>query len=239
MNWRGCRGNLYYSFTDGFTVGYKINYYFNLFRRWSVNNPSMNFEFRTKIFNYPPYFSWAVGNFVGNLTRLEMHLMHNPLEFVRFVSNFVGKLDRRQFTDGYISVGMDVGDCDISCYSLWNADRFISIRRYGRRWLWHFKQLFCVTLYEIPTDLYPSVWTSVIVVFQVIISCYKIYHPWSIIISSNYFVIVAFQVLLPIFGFPTKNKKNTNEKIQKNISKKYLKKSKNNRRKGCWNAEKG
>ena len=175
MNWRGGRGNLYCSFTDGFTVGYKINYYFNLFRRWSVNNPSVNFEFRTKIFNYPPYFSWAVGNSVGNLTRLEMHLMHNPLEFARSVGNFIGKLDRRQLTDGYISVGMDVGDCGISCYSLWNADgyksvgmdvgdcvissnyfvllsvkcRRIYIRRYGRRWLWYFKQLFRVTKYII------------------------------------------------------------------------------------------
>jgi len=89
MNWTGGRWNLYGSFTDGFTDRYKINYYFNLFR-W---NPSVNFEFRTKIFNDPPYFSWSIGNSVGKMTRSEMHLMHNPLEFVQSVGNFVGKLD--------------------------------------------------------------------------------------------------------------------------------------------------
>ena len=52
-----------------------------------------NFEFRTKIFNDPPYFSWSVGNSVGDLTRSEMHLIHNPLEFARSVGNFVGKID--------------------------------------------------------------------------------------------------------------------------------------------------
>jgi len=34
------------------------------------------------------------------------------------------------------------------------------------------------------------------VAFQVIILFYKIYHPWSIIISSNYLVIVAFQLII-------------------------------------------
>jgi hypothetical protein len=86
MNWRGGRGNLNASFTDG----YKINYYFNLFRRWGVKNPSVNFEFRTKFFNDPPEFSW----FVGNMTRSEMHLMYNPLKFARSVRNFVGKIRR-------------------------------------------------------------------------------------------------------------------------------------------------
>ena len=57
MNWTGGRWNLYGSFTDGFIDGYKINYYFNLFCRWSVKNPSVNFEFHTKIFNDPPYSS--------------------------------------------------------------------------------------------------------------------------------------------------------------------------------------
>jgi hypothetical protein len=89
MNWRGGRGNLNASFTDG----YKINYYFNLFHRWGVKNPSVNFEFRTKFFNDPPYFSWSVGKSVGNITRSEMHLMHNPLKFARSVGNFVGKID--------------------------------------------------------------------------------------------------------------------------------------------------
>jgi hypothetical protein len=93
MNWTGGRWNLYGSFTDGFTDGYKINYYFNLFRRQSVKNPSVNFEFRTKFFNDPPYFLWSVGNSIGKMTRSEMHLMHNPLEFARSVGNFVGKLD--------------------------------------------------------------------------------------------------------------------------------------------------
>jgi len=51
------------------------------------------FEFRTKIFNDSPYFSWSVGNSVGKLTRSEMHLMHNPLEFTRSVGNGVGKID--------------------------------------------------------------------------------------------------------------------------------------------------
>ena len=34
-----------------------------------------NFEFRTKIFNDPPYFSWSVGNSVSNITRSEAYLM--------------------------------------------------------------------------------------------------------------------------------------------------------------------
>jgi hypothetical protein len=89
MNWAGGHLNLYGSFTDG----YKINYYFNLFRRWCVKNPSVNFEFRTKIFNDPPYFSWSVGNSVGNITRSEAHLMRNPLKFALFVGNVVGKID--------------------------------------------------------------------------------------------------------------------------------------------------
>jgi len=115
MSWSGGQGNLYGSFTDGFTVGYKINYYFNLFRRWSVKNPSVNFEFRTKNFNDPPYFSCSVGNSVGKMTRSEMHLMHNPLEFARSVSNFVGKLYPP------------------------TTYRRTYIRRYWRQWLWHFK----------------------------------------------------------------------------------------------------
>jgi hypothetical protein len=93
MKWRGGRENLNASFTDGFTDGYKINYYFNLFRRWGVKNPSVNFEFHTKFFNDPPYFSWSVGKSVDNMTRSKMHLMHNPLKFVRSVGNFVGKID--------------------------------------------------------------------------------------------------------------------------------------------------
>jgi len=93
MNWRGGRGNLNASFTDGFTDRYKINYYFNLFRWWGVKNPSVNFEFRTKFFNDPPYLSWSVGKSVGNMTRSEMHLMHYPLKFTRSVGNFVGKID--------------------------------------------------------------------------------------------------------------------------------------------------
>jgi hypothetical protein len=111
MNWTGGRWNLYGSFTDG----YKTNYYFNLLCRWSVKNPSVNFKFRTKSFNDPPYFSRSVGNSVGKMTRSEMHLMHNPLEFARSIGNFIGKLDppttyRRSY-----------------------------IRRHWCRWVWHFK----------------------------------------------------------------------------------------------------
>jgi hypothetical protein len=72
-----------------------------------------NFEFRTNIFNYPPYFSLSVGNSVGNLTRSEMHLMHYPLEFAQSVGDFVGNITRRQLTDGLYSVGPVVGDCGI------------------------------------------------------------------------------------------------------------------------------
>jgi len=93
INWTGGHLNLYGSFTDGFPDGYKINYYFNLFRRWCVKNPSVNFEFRTKIFNGPPYFSWSVGNSVGKIKRSEAHLMRNPLKFTRSIGNFVGKVE--------------------------------------------------------------------------------------------------------------------------------------------------
>jgi len=115
INWRGGRWNLYGSFTDGFSDGYKINYYFNLFRRWSVKNPSVIFEFRTKIFNDPPYFSWSVGNSVDKMTRSHMHIMHNPLEFAQSVGNFIGNINPpANYQQTYI-------------------------RRYWRRWLWHFK----------------------------------------------------------------------------------------------------
>ena len=140
MNWRGGRWNLYGSFTDGFTDRYKINYYFNLSRRWSVKNPSVIFEFRTNIFNYPPYFLL----FVGKLTQSEMHLMHRPLEFTQSVGDLVGNITRRQMTDSLNFIGKCVGDCGIS------SDYFR-------------------TLCEMPMDLISSVCTSVIVVFQVII----------------------------------------------------------------------
>ena len=170
MNWSGSRGNLYANFTDGFTDGYKINYYFNLFHWWGVKNPSVNFEFRTKIFNDPPYFSWSVGNSVDKMTWSEMHLMHNPLEFARSVGNIVELDPPTTYQRTYI-------------------------RRYWCRWLWHFKKLFSnslwnadgyksigmrvddygissnyfQTLCEILTDICPSVLTSVNVAFQVII----------------------------------------------------------------------
>jgi hypothetical protein len=99
MKWRGCRGRLKASFTDGFPDGYKINYYFNLFRRWGVKNPSVIFEFRTKFFNGAPYFSNSVGKSVGKMTRSKMHLMHNPLIFAQSVGNCVGK--NWHITDGY------------------------------------------------------------------------------------------------------------------------------------------
>jgi len=91
MNWRGGRGRLKASFTDGFTDWYKINYYFNLFRRWWVKNPLVS---RTKFFNATPYFSLSVGTSVGKMTRSEMHLMHNPSIFTRSVGNCVGKIKR-------------------------------------------------------------------------------------------------------------------------------------------------
>jgi hypothetical protein len=115
-------------------------YYFNLFRRWRFKNPSVIFEFRTNIFNYPPYFSLSV----GKLTRSEMHLMHRPLEFAQSIGDLVGNFICRQMTDGLHSVGKFVGDCGIS------SDYFR-------------------TLCEMPMDLISSVCTSVIVVFQVII----------------------------------------------------------------------
>jgi hypothetical protein len=157
MNWRDGRWNLYDSFTDEFTDGYKINYYFNLFRRWSVKNTSVIFEFRTKSFNDPPYFSWSVGKM-----RSEKHLMHNPLEFAQSFDNFFGNLP----TDLYpsvvtsvivafqviifelsvncrrtYSVGMDVGDCGISSNYFRTVCEMPTglFRRYGRWWLWHFK----------------------------------------------------------------------------------------------------
>jgi hypothetical protein len=171
MNWRGGRWNLYGSFTDGFTDGYKINYYFNLFRRWSVKNPSVIFEFRTKIFNDPPNFSWSVGNFISQMTRSEMHLMHHPLEFAQSVGNFVGKIDPP------------------------TTYRRTYIRRYWRRDCGILSNYF-QTLYEMPTDLYSLVLTSVIVAFQVIIfelsvKCRRTYSVSIDIcdcgISSNYF----------------------------------------------------
>ena len=136
MNWRGEQCDLYGNFTDG----YKKKYYFNLVRRWRFKNPSVIFEFRTNIFNYPPYFSLSV----GKLTRSEMHLMHRPLEFAQSIGDLVGNFICRQMTDGLHSVGKFVGDCGIS------SDYFR-------------------TLCEMPMDLISSVCTSVIVVFQVII----------------------------------------------------------------------
>ena len=80
MNWRGGRGRLKASFTDGF-------------RRWGVKHPSVIFEFHTKFFNGAPYFSNSVGKSVGKMTRSEMHLMHNPLIFAQSVGKCVGKID--------------------------------------------------------------------------------------------------------------------------------------------------
>ena len=56
---------------------------------------------------------------------------------------------RRQHTDGLESVGMDIGDSGIS-------SNYLS------------------TLCEMPTYVCPSVWTSVIVAFQVIILIAKL-----------------------------------------------------------------
>jgi hypothetical protein len=133
MNWRGGRGRLNANFTDEFTDVYKINYYFNLFRRWGVKNPTVNFEFRTKFFNGPPYFSQSV----GNLTWSEMHLMHNPLIFAQSVGNCFGKIDPP------------------------TTYRRLYIHRCCRRWCGGITSNYFQTLCEMPTDLYPSVWTSV------------------------------------------------------------------------------
>jgi hypothetical protein len=81
---------------------------------------------------------------VGKLTQSEMHLMHRPLEFTQSVGDLVGNITRRQMTDSLNFIGKCVGDCGIS------SDYFR-------------------TLCEMPTDLIPSVYTSVILVFQVII----------------------------------------------------------------------
>jgi len=133
MNWTGGQLNLYGSFTDGFTDGYKINYYFNLFRRWCVKNPSVNFEFRTKIFNDPPYFSLSVGNSVGKMTRSEVHLMHNLLKFAQSVGNFIGKIDQ------------------LTTY------RWIYIRRCSRRWSGGISSNYFRTFCEKSTNLRSSV----------------------------------------------------------------------------------
>jgi hypothetical protein len=66
--------------------------------------------------------------------------MHRPLEFAQSIGDLVGNIIRRQMTDNLYSVG----DCGIS------SDYFR-------------------TLCKMPTDLIPSVCTSVIVVFQIII----------------------------------------------------------------------
>jgi hypothetical protein len=69
-----------------------------------------------------------------------MHLMHRPLEFAHSVGDFVGNITRGQLTNGFYFVGNIVGNCGIS------SDYFR-------------------TLCEMPTDLIPSVWTSVSVAF--------------------------------------------------------------------------
>jgi hypothetical protein len=66
----------------------------------TFENPSVIFEFRTNNFNYPPYFSRSIDKSVGKITRSEMHLMQRPLEFAQSVSDFVGNIIRRQFTNG-------------------------------------------------------------------------------------------------------------------------------------------
>jgi len=115
----------------------------------TFENPSVIFEFRTNIFNYPLYFSQSV----GKLTRSEMHLMHRPLEFAQSVGDFVGNIIHRQLTDGLYSVGKVVGDCGISSDYFWtlcemSTDKIPSV---------------------LPTDNIPSVYASVSVAFQVII----------------------------------------------------------------------
>jgi len=154
MNWRGGRRRLKANFTDGFTDGYKINYYFNLFRRWCFKNLSVNFEFRTKMFNCPPYFSQSVGKSVGNLTRSEMHLMHNPLVFAQSVGNCVG----------YKFVGVSVGDVvafQVIIFELSVKYRRTYVSRYGRRWCGGITSNCFRTLCGIPTDIRTSVWPSV------------------------------------------------------------------------------
>jgi hypothetical protein len=44
------------------------------------------------------------------MTWSEAHLMHNRLKFALFVGNFIGKLTRRQLTDGFKFIGVSVGD---------------------------------------------------------------------------------------------------------------------------------
>jgi hypothetical protein len=90
------------------------------------------------------------------MTQSEKHLMHNPLEFVQSVGNFVGNLS----TDLYpsvvtsvivafqvnifelsvkwrrtYSVGIDVGDCGISSNYFRTLCEMLTdlFRRYGRR----------------------------------------------------------------------------------------------------------
>ena len=81
--------------------------------------------------------------------------MHRPLKFAQSVGDLVDNIIHRQITDGLYSVGKFVGDCGIS------SDYFR-------------------TLCEMPTDLIPSVWTSVIVVFQVIIFKLSVKCRWTL-----------------------------------------------------------
>ena len=112
------------SFTDGIIDENKKIYYFNLFRQWSFENLSVNFEFCTNIFNYPPYVSPSIGNSVDNMTRSDMHVMHRPLEFAQFVGDCVGNID------------------------LPTTYRRTGIRLQIHRWLWNLQWLFFNSLWN-------------------------------------------------------------------------------------------
>jgi len=115
--------------------------------------------------------------------------MHRPLEFAQSISDFVGNNTHRQHADGLYSAREVVGDCGISSDYFWTLCEMpmALICRDSRQWLWHLKWLFSNslwnangmlfvgigvgkcgilsnyfwTLYEMLTNLIPSVWTLV------------------------------------------------------------------------------
>jgi hypothetical protein len=106
MNWNGGHLNLYGSFTDGFTDGYKINYYFNLVRRWYVNNPSASL-------NFAPKFLMTLHIFRGPsaILRGQRRIKYATLWNSRSPSVMLSvKLNHRQLTDVFKFVGVAFGD---------------------------------------------------------------------------------------------------------------------------------
>jgi len=92
--------------------------------------------------------------------------MHSPLEFAQSVGDFVGNITHRQLADGLYSIGNGVGDCGIP--------------------IKYFQ-----TLYEMPTDRYPSVWALVISTNHFRTLCEmptdRFLLVWASVILTNHF----------------------------------------------------